>query len=289
MGEYDGRHLYRDWLSVRADNGPLLYVSSPTGNGEMVCAMEYQYYFNCTSFPTFNNPYYSWYDGQTGYAWWECYSTPLDGATMFEGSSLLSVKMDLGYPHNGWIPVGDTAPAGIFRKTTLKYTHPSDPDYDDEWKIISRPFMTQGEVPWAEEDGTGKKLFVFEPRIHQYLFIYPSENDIADGDSYPTNPDTGLSMTFDQVADVIRDWDYNDWANADHGRYSYGIWAHYIGDDYKDCVGWNYRKKGYGTMVQFTPATSAWIRTNLHTHPDTINERLLQNQGSYEMFIVKPS
>ena len=275
MGYYDGKLLYRGWLSAQADNGPLLFASSPTGNGELVCAKEYLYYFNGTS-PSYNTPFYrSDYDG-TG--WGEWYSSDFDGEVMFDSSSLLSVAMDLAYPSRGILPIAYGGTKGTFRTGKIYFNKP---DEEDVWDAIVVPFLVQSCYDHIVDTDTGKKLYVFFPKFEIYTFTYPSQKEIEEeGKTPPEDPQTGRVLTFQEVVQVVQTWGYEDWA---HGT----LWRGYINDDERGAVCWNWRKKGYGTTMPMNTASFNWVVNQRLMGQSIANWTLLQTPGTYEIFIAK--
>ena len=131
MGADDGKLLYRGWNTPEN----LLYASSPTGNGELVYAKEYEYSVLLLTMPNYNNPFFSWYNG---YNPGSDYDTPfLDGLPLYDSTGLNTPhSLGYAYPHLGAIPypVG-TGPllSGVMRYGTITYHpnpgHPEDDEY----------------------------------------------------------------------------------------------------------------------------------------------------------------
>ena len=285
-GVDDGKLLYRDWLTS-PNNGPLLHVSPPTGDGEMVCAMEREYYLNFTSVPDYNNPYYAYYDGTNYYTG---YTTSFDGLPMYTAQSLLSVYVGNAYPHRGIIPFPDTIPnvscvTGIFRSGKVFYHDPNYPQDDDEWPCTIRPFLNL----WAglnyTEVGTGKKLFLLEPTHAIYMFVYPSDSEIQHGTPRPQDPDTFEYYSFQDIVNITQNWTWSEWADTYNHSGRWWTWDAYVSQIYRKTIGWNYRVKGYGTVLPTNAATPTWLSANhIYTYADA-NAALLQNQGSFNISI----
>ena len=279
MGADDGKLLYRDWLTP-AENGPLLYVSSPTGNGEMVCAMEYDYYLDATAKPHFNTPYFlSFYDG-SGY---DRYSSDYDGIEMFPYASLEQLFLGKAYPHTGIIPDLGHYP-GMGSSGQIRYTWPEHPENNRTWNVVVRCYLQPYCNPTTER-GTGKKLYVIEASYEIFIFTYPDSYDVSSGIPLPEDPNTHNTLTFRQIVDITMNWNYTDWTETKSGTGTWYYLSRYVGRDIKRGFHWAYRKKGYGKVMPLNTASRQWAIDQGLIGSQTSLEEMLQTPGTLKVSI----